>query len=235
MHHARRQLHLTARPAPRVPVPRVVRPAPKPRPICDLTLELALPELTFPSPLVFAPAAPAAEPPRKNPLPPRAVLTPRAPPTPTPRPRTPAAALAAGAPPPPPPPAMRFRSASSVARRRSSSLRSSSAARRCAASCCSRRSSSTASRSREAPRQSRSSRSRWLCSVCERMRVQVLRRVEALVTVWETLCTGGGWLATVDIHAPSKQETGGGGLLLGREKENDNVHPCCPWPARACR
>lgn len=30
--------------------------------------------------------------------------------------------------------------------------------------------------------------SRWLCSVCERMRVHVLRRVEALSTVWETFC-----------------------------------------------
>lgn len=162
-------VHFTPLPAP-VPVPRVplaVLPAPNPLPICDPALE---PELVLLTTDVFAP-----DPPLKKPLP--LVVVPLAAPRVPLAPRVPAVAA---------PLARRCCSRSSNARRVSSRRRSASAARRCSARCSASLSSSMASRSRVAPAQSLLRIRRWLCSVCERMRVQVLRRVEALVTVWET-------------------------------------------------
>jgi len=79
------------------------------------------------------------------------------------------------------------RSASSAFRRASSRLLSASAAR-LSASCCLRRFSlSISSRSCVAPLQFGFRISRWLCSVCDRMRVHVLSRVLALVTVCDTV------------------------------------------------
>lgn len=189
-------------PAPVPLVPRAVRPAPKPLPICDPALELALAVLLFPSPDVFALA-----PPLMIRLP-RVVLAPLVPAAPRPRP---VAVVVA--------PASRRCSRSSTARRASSRRRSSSAARRCAASCSASLSSSMASRSLLAPFQSLLRIRRWLCSVWERMRVQVLRRVEALVTVWETdyMCVYVSMMV-VDI-------------LI----QVQDLPPCSPWPAPVCQ
>lgn len=112
-------------------------------------------------------------------------------------------------------PSLRFSSSSSRRRRRSSRLCSSSAALRSAARCLSSASASCSARSSVAPFQPGWRMRRWLCSVCDRMRVQVLRRVEALETVFETTCTL--VRATTDI-----------GFLL-------NALPCCRlcdrgWP-----
>lgn len=171
-------LYLALLPTPRVAL--VVRDAPKPLPICDPALELALPVLVFPTP-PDEEEAPNTPPRKLLPRVVRAVRAPRCPALTPPRvPRTPVPLAVV-------PPASLRRSASSAARRSSSRLRCSSAARRCASSCCATRSSSTASRSRVEPCQSLLRRRRWLCSVCDRMRVHVLRRVEAFVTVLETV------------------------------------------------
>lgn len=115
------------------------------------------------------------------------------PPRSMPRDREPLTPLALAPDPRPaaePVPAMRALSCSSALRRTSSRRRSSSAALRSAACCRAAASASMSCRSWAEPCQLGLRMSRWLCSVCERMRVQVLRRVEALVTVWETLCSG---------------------------------------------
>lgn len=184
-HHV--NIHLTPLPMP-VPVPvplvpRAVRPVPNPLPICDPALELALAELLFPNPDTFA--LDVAPPPRTMPPLPRVVLAPPLVPlpatSPRPRPRVDDDVVVVLL-----PPANRLCSRSSTARRASSRLRSSSAARRCTAKCSASFSSSMASRSLLAPFQSLLRMRRWLCSVWDRIRVQVLRRVEALVTVWDT-------------------------------------------------
>jgi hypothetical protein len=86
-------------------------------------------------------------------------------------------------------PAALFRSSSSAFLRASSRRRSASAARLSASCCFCSASFSMSTRSCVAPFHSGLSSSRWLCSVCDRMRVHVLRRVEALSTVLETVCT----------------------------------------------
>jgi hypothetical protein len=84
------------------------------------------------------------------------------------------------------------------ARRRSSSiflavaslLAWSSAARRSAACCRYISSSSIAATSCDAPCHCGLRMRRWLCSVCDRMRVHVWRRVEAFCTVLDTVWSG---------------------------------------------
>lgn len=77
---------------------------------------------------------------------------------------------------------------SSSARRLNSLRRlSSSAALRSAAAALAAASASMSARSCDAPFHEGFRSSRWLCSVCERMRVHVLRRVEAVLTVLETV------------------------------------------------
>lgn len=77
----------------------------------------------------------------------------------------------------------------SSARRRTSARRlSSSAALRSAAAALAAASLSMSARSCDAPFQDGFRSSRWLCSVCDKMRVHVLRRVEAVFTVLETVC-----------------------------------------------
>lgn len=71
-----------------------------------------------------------------------------------------------------------------------------------------------------APRQSRSRRSRWLCSVCERMRVQVLSRVDAFVTVCETLC-GEGKVSVSILNMHVMDKGGGIGLYAGKSRERE--------------
>lgn len=76
---------------------------------------------------------------------------------------------------------------SSSRRRRTSSLRSSSSAALRASACCFRSASASISaKSLVAPFHVGSRIKRWLCSVCDRMRVQVLRSEEAFETVLET-------------------------------------------------
>lgn len=76
---------------------------------------------------------------------------------------------------------------SSSRRRRRSSFRSSSSAALRASACCLRSASASIStKSSVAPFHAGSRMRRWLCSVCDRMRVQVLRSVEAFKTVLET-------------------------------------------------
>lgn len=76
---------------------------------------------------------------------------------------------------------------SSSRRRRSSSLRSSSSAALRASSCCFRNASASISaKSFVAPFHVGSRIRRWLCSVWDKMRVQVLSSVEAFETVLET-------------------------------------------------
>lgn len=142
-------------------VPLVVRDDPKPLPICEppRMLELAPPT---PPPV---PAPPRNMPPR---VPPRTPLTPL---TPDPRPAA------------EPVPAIRALSCSSALRWAASRRRSSSAALRSRACWRAAASASMSCRSWVEPFQLGLRMSRWLCSVCERMRVQVLRRVEALSTV----------------------------------------------------
>lgn len=218
-HHP--DIHLIPLPMP-VPVPvplvpRAVRPVPKPLPICDPAREPALAILLFPNPDTFA--LDAAPPPRTIPPLPRVVLAPPLVPLPAanPRPRPlvddDVAVVVL-------PPASRLCSRSSTRRRASSRLRSSSAARRCTASCSTSFSSSIASRSLLAPFQSLLRMRRWLCSVCDRIRVQVLRRVEALVTVWDT------------DYLWSYQHP-----LFPFEilKWLQYLHPCSPWPALGCQ
>lgn len=144
-------------------VPRVVRDAPKPLPICDPARELVPP---YPPVL-----DPAPVPPLRMPRPRVLPLTPL---VPEPRPAA------------EPVPAIRALSCSSALRRTSSRRRSSSAALRSAACWRAIASASMSCMSWVEPFQSGLRMSRWLCSVCESMRVQVLRRVEALLTVWET-------------------------------------------------
>lgn len=76
----------------------------------------------------------------------------------------------------------------SSARRLTSARRlSSSAALRSAAAALAAASLSISARSCDAPFQDGLRSKRWLCSVCESMRVHVLRRVEAVFTVFETV------------------------------------------------
>ena len=70
--------------------------------------------------------------------------------------------------------------------RSSSRLSSSSAALRSAARCLRRASASCSARSSVAPLQPGFSISRWLCSVCESIRVQLFKRIEALWTDFKT-------------------------------------------------
>lgn len=76
---------------------------------------------------------------------------------------------------------------SSALRRASPRRLSSSAALRSAAAALAAASLSMSARSCDAPFQDGFRSSRWLCSVCDRMRVHVLRRVEAVLTVLETV------------------------------------------------
>jgi hypothetical protein len=77
---------------------------------------------------------------------------------------------------------------SSSTRRRNSFRRlSSSAVLRSAAAALAAASLSTSARSCDAPFHEGFRSSRWLCSVCERIRVHVFRRVEAVLTVLETV------------------------------------------------
>ena len=76
----------------------------------------------------------------------------------------------------------------------SSRLLSSSCSRLCASSAFRASSCSASAASWLAPCQPGCRMRRWLCSVCERMRVQVLRRVEAVVTVLDTV-----WLAKTTV------------------------------------
>lgn len=77
---------------------------------------------------------------------------------------------------------------SSARRRASARLLSSSAALRSAAAALAAASFSMSARSCVAPFQVGFKMSLWLCSVCERIRVHVLRSVEAALTVFETVC-----------------------------------------------
>lgn len=89
-------------------------------------------------------------------------------------------------------PAVASRCLCSSARRLTSARRrSSSAALRSAAAALAAASLSMSARSCDAPFQDGLRSRRWLCSVCDRMRVQVLRRVEAVFTVLETVCVVG--------------------------------------------
>lgn len=108
---------------------------------------------------------------------PRAPRAPRAP-RPEGAPRAPRAAADAGN--------FLLCSSSSRRRRRSSFRSSSSAALRAAACCLRSASASISAKSSVAPFHVGSRMRRWLCSVCDRMRVQVLRSVEAFETVLET-------------------------------------------------
>lgn len=160
-------------------VPRVVRPTPNPLPICDPARELRLEELVPPTPLLLV-----VVPPRRIPRP-LVVRAPLVPAAPRPRPVVDAADVV---------PAIRALSCSSSLRRISSRRRSASLRSRCLASSRSIFSASISSRSLLAPFQFLLRMRRWLCSVCDRIRVHVFRRVDALVTVWETLCNSG-WSA----------------------------------------
>lgn len=84
-------------------------------------------------------------------------------------------------------PAALLLSSSSAFLRASSRRRSTSAARLSASCCFCSASFSMSTRSCVDPFQSVLRISRWLCSVCERIRVQVLSSVEALSTVLETV------------------------------------------------
>lgn len=165
-------------------VPLVVRDAPKPLPICEppRVLELAPPT---PEPV---PGPPLSMPPR---VPPRTPLTPL---TPDPRPAA------------EPVPAMRALSCSSAFRRASSRRRSSSAALRSRACWRAAASASMSCKSWVEPFQLGLRMRRWLCSVCERIRVQVLRRVEALSTVWETFYARAMCVSYLILHAMRQQE-----------------------------
>lgn len=135
---------------------------------------------------------------------------------PLPRPRCPRAPPRLGT------PACLCCSASSALRRASSRRRSSSAARRSAACCLCSASFSISARSWDAPFQLGFRIRRWLCSVWESMRVQVFSRVEALVTVRDTVCTRGCELV---------------GLLESKVGHRIPAHvlPCFPWPAPGSR
>lgn len=83
-----------------------------------------------------------------------------------------------------------LRLSSSSALLRASSRRCSASAARLSASCCFLSASFSSSvMSFVAPFHSGLRINRWLCSVCERIRVQVFSNVEALSTVLETVCT----------------------------------------------
>lgn len=82
---------------------------------------------------------------------------------------------------------LRFVSSSSLRRRNSSRRCSSSRARRSASCCLCSASASCSARSSVVPFQLGLRMRRWLCSVCDRIRVQVLSRVEALLTVCVTV------------------------------------------------
>lgn len=137
--------------------------------------------------------------PLREPRKPRTPLVPLVPLVPDPRP---AAELV---------PARRALSCSSALRRTSSRRRSSSAALRSRACCRAAASASMSCRSWVEPFQLGLRMSRWLCSVCERMRVQVLRRVEALSTVWETFC---GWSVSVVLCGMLQPRCSCGGIQL---------------------
>ena len=110
----------------------------------------------------------------------------------------------------------RLRSSSSAFRRAASRRRSTSAALRSASCCLYKASLSISTRSCVAPFQFGFVKSRWLCSVCDRMRVHVLRSVEALVTVLDTVCC-----------ALSASSSSGNTRGLGV------VRPYSPWPVPA--
>lgn len=143
---------------------------------------LGLP-LVPPTPLPMpVPLLPSCEPPLVNPvkLPPAPyplLALPLAP-LPLPLPRAPRTAV----------PACLCLSSSSAFRRASSLLLSSSAALLSAACAFITNSFSTSATSWLAPCQFGFMMSRWLCSVCERIRVQELSSVDADVTVRETVC-----------------------------------------------
>lgn len=106
------------------------------------------------------------------------LVRPRAPRRPAEEPRAPRAEVEAG---------NFLLNSSSSRRRRSSSLRSSSSAALRASSCCFRSASASISaKSFVAPFHVGSRIRRWLCSVWDKMRVQVLSSVEAFETVLET-------------------------------------------------
>jgi hypothetical protein len=82
---------------------------------------------------------------------------------------------------------LRFSSSSSRRRRSSSRLSSSSAALLSAANCLWRASASCSATSSVAPFQLGSKINRWLCSVCDSIRVQLFSSTEALFTVLDTV------------------------------------------------
>jgi hypothetical protein len=86
---------------------------------------------------------------------------------------------------------LRLPSSSSRRRRASSRRCSSSAALRWAASCRCRASASCSATSSVAPFQAGLRMRRWLCSVCDNIRVHVLSSTEALFTVLETVWKSG--------------------------------------------
>lgn len=156
-----------------VPVPLVPLVLPKPLPIPEVALALpyiegcpvsvrgATVDADIPRPPLVIPPLPLAIP---RPIPPRTELP-----------------LVVGA------PTVLCRSSSSAFLRASSLRRSRSAACLSASCCFWSASFSMSCRSWVDPFQSVLRMSRWLCSVCERIRVQVLRRVDALSTVFETV------------------------------------------------
>lgn len=88
-------------------------------------------------------------------------------------------------------PPSRRRSSSSSRRRWISNRRCSSSCARRSASCCrAMASASCCAMSSVTPFQLGWSSRRWLCSVCDRIRVHVLSRVDALLTVLDTVCKG---------------------------------------------
>lgn len=82
-------------------------------------------------------------------------------------------------------------SAAAASRSLASALSRASCFRRSASCCFAISSASTSATSFVEPSQCSERRRRWVCSVCERMRIQRSRSLLALLTVEETACGGG--------------------------------------------